>query len=309
MSKKISKEQEQQIIYLYSTGLSMAKVGEQVQTTSATVLRILRENNIITRSKGGINKIPAEDVVNRYLNGESCQKIAESYNVTFNTIKNILVKNNIKRNNRYTNTTLDLDYFSKIDSYDKAYFLGFLITDGSVGSTDNAIRLSLKMGDYQILEVFSKKVKSSNKLYIRKDKPEISFSVKSLKWKNDLAQFGVVPQKTASVKLPNIPTELMPHLIRGLIDGDGWISEKSHQIGFCGNRQLVTQLRDFLAQELQVYSVKVLHTETNLWQITWASQKDIIKIGNYIYQDKQDCFLERKYNNFLRIQGNTEVTN
>ena len=39
-----------------------------------------------------------------------------------------------------------------------------------------------------------------------------------------------------------------------------------------------------------------------------ASQKDIEKIGNYIYQNKDNCFLSRKYNNFLQIiHGNTEV--
>ena len=101
---------------------------------------------------------------------------------------------------------------------------------------------------------------------------------------------------------------MMPHLIRGMIDGDGWISYDSHQIGFCENEKTVTQLRNFLVKELKVYRVRVLHTSKNLWQITWASQTDIKKIGNYIYQNKEDCYLKRKHNNFLKIiHGNTEV--
>ena len=45
-----------------------------------------------------------------------------------------------------------------------------------------------------------------------------------------------------------------------------------------------------------------------LWQITWSGKADIEKIGNYLYKDKEDCFLQRKYNNWIQIiHGNTEV--
>lgn len=62
----------------------------------------------------------------------------------------------------------------------------------------------------------------------------------------DLSKFGVVPRKTSTTFLPEIKESLMPHLIRGLIDGDGWITEthtannKSHLvIGFCGSEKCV----------------------------------------------------------------------
>ena len=37
-------------------------------------------------------------------------------------------------------------------------------------------------------------------------------------------------------------------------------------------------------------------------------KKDIIKICSYIYKDKDKFFLKRRYENFLKIQGNTEIT-
>jgi len=39
----------------------------------------------------------------------------------------------------------------------------------------------------------------------------------------DLEKFGVVPRKTLLTFLPSLSPELMPHLIRGIIDGDGSI--------------------------------------------------------------------------------------
>lgn len=73
---------------------------------------------------------------------------------------------------------------------------------------------------------------------------------------------------------------------------------------------MVSQIKDYLVKTLEIYDGKILHTENNLWQITWASTKDIQKIGDYIYQNKEECFLQRKYDNYLKIvQGNTEVNN
>ena len=45
---------EQKINELYKSGLSMAKVGAEVNRSAATVLRVLKKYNLETRTKGGI---------------------------------------------------------------------------------------------------------------------------------------------------------------------------------------------------------------------------------------------------------------
>ena len=163
MAKKTSPEIEQEIIKLYQSGLSMAKAGARFNVSSATVMAILNRNNIPKRTNGGIYQIPEKEVITRYQQGESCQNIADSFNVTFHTISNILEKNNILRNNKYKNLNLDENYFEKIDRIDKAYFLGFMLTDGNVSSKENIIRLSLSSKDEEILnkvfEIFKEKFK------------------------------------------------------------------------------------------------------------------------------------------------------
>ena len=286
----------------------MAKTGKYFNISATTVKNILDRNNIQKRTKGGIYALPEEEIINKYQSGISTTLIAKEYNVTIHTITNLLEKNNIERNNRYQNVNLDINYFEEINRIDKAYFLGFLLTDGNIGKNNNAISLSLQEKDIEILSIFSEQIRSENQLYHRKDKPEVKFCVKSLKMKKDLEKYGIVPQKTYSVEMPQLDEIMMPHLIRGMIDGDGWISYKSHQLGFCGNEKTVTQLKEYLVKLLKVYDVKVLHTGEHLWQVTWAGKKDIIKICSYIYKDKDKFFLKRKYENFLKIQGNTEIT-
>ena len=307
--KKCDTELEKQIIELYQNGMPMSKVGKKVNKSPTTVYNILHRNGIVIRTKGGIYQLNEKEIVTYYKQGNSAQKLADKYNVSFGTIRNVLEKHGIKRDNRYHNLSLDTKYWSSIDTYDKAYFLGLMITDGNV--CGNAINLSLKKNDCRIIKVFAQKTHNSNKLHEdKRGKGMIGSGAKCKEWANDLLKHNVYPNKTYTTSFPNtVDDSLMPHFIRGLIDGDGWISSKSHSIGFCGSEKIVTQLRDILVKKLNVFNVKVLHTEPHLWMVNWSSNKDIKAIGEFIYKDKKDCYLERKYNNYLTlINANTEVS-
>lgn len=296
----------EKIIKFYKDGNSMKKTGEVFGISAAAVMKILDSRGVPKRTNGGIYKLDEKVIIQDYKNGNSSQIIAEKYGVCCHSITNLLEKYGIKRDNIYHNLELIEDYWENIDSYDKAYFLGFIITDGNVSG--NMIRLQLSSKDQHILEVFAKKTKNSNQ--IKEDKRKLStFQVKRKRWVEDLERYGVVQHKTEKTYLPILEEDIMPHLIRGLIDGDGWISYKSHSIGFCGSERLVTELRDFICSNLGVYPVKVLKVEDRLWQINWASLRDVEKIGNYLYNNKRDCYLERKFDNFKKIiQANTEVS-
>ena len=293
---------------MYNEGLSMSKIGKHFCIGAATVLRILDKNNIQKRTKGGIYKLDENKVIEAYKDGKSCQEIANANNVTFNTISNILRKHGIERNNIYHNLSLDENYWENIDRYDKAYFLGLMITDGNV--CGNFVRLQLQTKDKKVIETFANKTNNANKLVEdKRGRGMIGSGAKRLKWVVDLAKYGVIPNKAYSTFLPTLDDEMMPHLLRGIIDGDGWISAKSQSIGICGNIDLVTQVRDYFVKKLNVYNVKVIQTEPHLWMANWASKKDVAAIGFFLYKDKKDCYLQRKYNNFLEIiQANTEVS-
>lgn len=304
--RRISQEIEKEVIKMYLEGKTLSEVAEFFEISPTTVWATLKRNNIKRRTCGGIDLIPHNDVIDKYKNGTSTTIIANEYNVDRHTICNILKKHKIERNNIYHNKGLDENYWEIIDSYDKAYFLGFFITDGNVYGND--VRLQLKNESQYILETLKNKTKSENN--VRQDKRGFStFSVKRKKWVDDLAKYGVIPNKTSTVYFPDmLQVNLLSHFVRGLIDGDGWISFKGEQIGFCGNETLVTQLRDFLVKTLNVYNSKILKTGNNLYQVCWCSKKDIKNIGEYIYKDKGDCFLKIKFDNFNElVNGNTEV--
>lgn len=108
---------------------------------------------------------------------EQIQKIIDLYTIEGKTQKEIgpimgcgikpiirvLHENNIPTNIRRTNRRLKENYFSNIDTPNKAYFLGLLFADGSV-SKDNIreamIKIQLLNEDRQLLEKFKLEIVS-----------------------------------------------------------------------------------------------------------------------------------------------------
>lgn len=306
--KRTNPEIEEKVIKSYLKGNSCNSVAAQLGINSVTVLNILKRNNITTRTKGGIYKLPVDDIIRDYRNGIRIIELAKKYNVHERTIYNYLESVGEERDYIYINKSLRRDYFSIIDSYDKAYFLGFIISDGCI-QDDNNLRITLQLQDDYILKIFAKKICNENPLYFNGSRPnEITFHFKSKQVKDDLAKYGVVPRKSLISYLPidMIPDDLIHHMIRGTFDGNGWITctDKTKNIGYCaGNERIVTEFRDWLVFKLGVYNVKVIQFGEHQFSCEWDSIKDIIAICNYIYKDKQDCFLKRKYNKFMIISS------
>ena len=300
--KRLEETIEQNIISLYQQGYSCERIGKDLGLNRSSVFNVLKRYNIPTRTKGGIYSIPIDDIINSYNNGERIPDIAKRYNVNPRTIYNYMEKNNIDRNYIYINKSLRRDYFKTIDSYDKAYFLGFMISDGCV-TEDNNITMTLREEDSYILEVFRSKICNENPLYRNHNRNEATFHCKSAELRADLAKYGVVPRKSLYTYIPNnIDKIFMSHLLRGIFDGNGWISLSSHTLGYCaGNINIVISFRDIMVSELDVYSVKIVKMSENCYSCNWSSTRDIMRIFGYLYQFAGDCYLIRKYNNFMQI--------
>ena len=149
------------------------------------------------------------------------------------------------------------DYFETIDSQDKAYWLGFLASDGNVylphKNGQAHISLSLNVLDAEILQFFAEDIDTQKP--VKKSERVASLVVTSDKMAEDLGKHGVFPRKTYSMSFPpaEVPVDFIPHYLRGYFDGDGTISKKidrqrpSHvYIGYAGFCDHLEQIRSFM---------------------------------------------------------------
>ena len=258
---------------------------------------------------------------------ESVSFIAQRFSSYPTRIRNILTKEGIeiRRHHKKVNKFLKEDFFETINSEEKAYWLGFLFTDGSVvpkkGTNSMTIRLDVQLRDKEVIENFKKAVNSEGKLTYSKHKKNgresesVLTTITSKKMADDLAQYGVIPNKTYNTKhLPsNIPKEYWKDFLRGCIDGDGsiYINHNGEYttpvIYFCSYHQSCCE--DFLRMIKEICPItghnNVLK-EKGTYRITFKKKEDVQQLATVLYKDS-NISLTRKYDLARSIfEGNDE---
>lgn len=202
----------------------------------------------------------------------------------------------------------NINYFDKIDTEDKAYFLGLIAADGSI---DNSrLRIELQKEDQYILEMFRDIISPEHPIYINKRvnrKETATLDLSSVYWVNKLKYLHIIPRKSfCNTSFPDININMIPHFIRGYFDGDGsvYIDKKTNdlRIKFIGNTLFITELLNVFVSNLDITPVK-LHNGKKYQDYTSyfsiARKKDVINLYDYMYQNST-YFLNRKKKIFDR---------
>lgn len=256
------------------------------------------------------------------------QEAATSINVSVPSAIKILDQYRVKRYTKVQlfSPSLVEDYFEKIDTESKAYFLGLIITDGCIykkHKKQSSVSLSLQSQDRYILDRFKQEI-NSNKTITRDGRGCNEISILSDKMVSDLSKYGVTENKSLKTVFPQgIRADLYPHLIRGILDGDGSISyyarkkRKSHTkaIRFCqGNEQFLLDLMCCLKKYAGVNPVNARKEKESLWSIAYRNNDSMCSLISYIY-DSATVYLKRKKilcDNIIgeinKYNGNSEIT-
>lgn len=244
----------------------------------------------------------------------SAYKIADELGVNYKTIYCWLKRFGIKTNEASQGARkhhYSEDYFSVIDTEEKAYWLGFISADGCVykGSDKSSYRLqiNLKGSDINHLHLFQSTIGSGYKIQEKKVKEHdvCLLKVNSTKMCKDLMNHGVVQRKSLNTRLPDIPYELLKDFIRGYFDGDGCLSysivddKKKWSFSIAGGREMLNDIRDFFSRfDISTNIYKRRNSQVHI--LEKASHDSIYDIYKTIY-DNNKVSLQRKNNKFLEF--------
>lgn len=219
------------------------------------------------------------------------------------------------------------DYFEKIDTEAKAYFLGIIITDGCIHRAKGKqpmVCITLDKEDKYIIEAFKREIKS-NKNVTGDGRGCYSLQIFSTKMVNDLKKYGVHERKSLNTVLPfNIPQHLYGHLLRGIFDGDGsysFYSRMNHgrcshtkAVRLCqGNKQFLSDVMKMINISCGAEPVSIYKEKESLWSIRYAKNDSMYKIISLLYKDSH-VYMKRKkkicdlINSEIIRYGNTEIT-
>lgn len=261
------------------------------------------------------------NICDLYLKGWSMSKISKEIGKNYRFVKKTLVNNNIEifSNNRYKSKKCDENYFDRIDSEDKAYWLGFIYADGNITHYKVSDRFQIKLGiaDIEHLRKIKSCLNSSHKIgvYSQKtpygDSEYCSFGIANQHLVNSLIEKGVVYKKTKKINFPNnniVPEELIPHFIRGYFDGDGsiyWVNNIKRNAGcfsIIGNKEFLEKILEHIKKEVTTNSSLYKYKDKEIYEIRIGGRNNLKNIYNYLYKESS-LFLSRKEKKFKEIIG------
>lgn len=249
-----------------------------------------------------------------YYKKNNCTKaeVIKKFKICGKRFNNILKEFDIQPNKRPTAYYLNEDFFKVIDNRQKAYWLGFILADGSI--SNNKGRLKITTIDKNHLEKFTKCLKSNIPVKFYKttpnyigSKPHYELLIVRQNFVKYICQQGINPSKTGQEIFPIIDGNLNQHLIRGIFDGDGWFSiGKDFELGICNSYDVCEKISRILNHEANVsYKIPTKNNskkDNNLYRIRYNSKKDIIKIYEFLYKNaSQLTVLDRKYNKLKKF--------
>lgn len=327
MNKSWTKEEDDVLRQNYPSGgirscLHLNRTQKAIQAR-VHMLKI-KFSNVFSITKESVDKI-----INSVSNeGKTVSQFAKEYGVSLSTMilkikeyyPDIYLKGLSKSKN------VNHNYFDELNE-ENSYFIGLIFTDGTIEHVKNKqikIEIELQARDKHILDSFCECICSKSKVrprkQIRGDGYQLMyrFVICSDQIGNKLAELGIVPRKSKTIKIPEVffqRKDLFWHFLRGAFDGDGSIhyvnsesKNKRFRCNFYGNKYKCEQLSKFLKEEYSLTSGKFFKSGNcnNGYAVNLANgNKQVQRLYHLLYKDAK-FFMRRKHDKFVEclIQDN-----
>lgn len=320
-------QDEEEIVRLYKTGKSYDDIEKIFGLGHTAVGKIIKGRGLTRTKNYPVSKEDLDLMIQAYQSGLSAPKAAAKYNRTAMVVIKELKKRGIKSRDMeecHRKYTLDESFFSKIDSEEKAYWLGFFAADGCVWDEGNQVKIGLKASDSPHLLKFKESIKSQAP--IGKTRSHVvsgttcyytPFCVHSRRMRLDLSRYGIVQNKSLTLRLKlNFPKNLLRHFWRGMVDGDGCICLHNRKgkgargkkfvgqwgVSLCGTKDTVYKFYQWTKE--YVNSKARPSKSRNLWSFRIEGNRKAKKILNILYSGSK-ISLDRKKNlsEILTLKG------
>ncbi len=217
------------------------------------------------------------------------------------------------RNRQYV---INHDYFKKW-SHNMAYILGLWFADGCV-YRGTIFSITLHKKDKYMLELIFQEMKSNYPIYKCTNSNCYHIQITSESICNDIVRLGGKERKSLDVKFPKVPKKYLSDFIRGVFDGDGWISKASrynqYKCGIVsGSKNFMESLCFVLRKNIKNFGCKVRFLKPGnkiingiLWKSSGIYRLDIgindtRRFRSFIYSRNTKFKLTRKYKIFKKI--------
>lgn len=300
--KTIWSEKEIEFLEHNYEGMHYKEIGILLKRSYKSVSRKAEELGLKKKENRLWTKYEEQYLIDNY-NRLPAIKIAENLNRTYNAILNRAESHNLYIDYRYCVPSYNELFFDKW-SDELAWFVGIILSDGCVFCKPGNKFIKLSMCDRDALDKIKKFTMYTNDIIeLKPEKAHYKILYQLTFHGNKVWQFfrdlGMDNDKSHNAIFPtNIQDEFIPHIIRGIFDGDGSIS-LSRKTGYpsariCGTKNVVDYITDYVGIH------NTLHPNSDINYTIQYTGERALQFLNYIYKDSIDSTrMDRKYNKYL----------
>lgn len=319
MKKKIFPIEE--IKVLVENGYTIQEMAQHFGASRTTLGKFLRENNIKSRAaanKEKYAKFNSEEIGKKYLQGKTIKELSKEYECSTSTIKSRILSQKIKlRDNSESHQkySINVDYFEKIDTMDKAYLLGFFCADGWVTDT-HAFGIALKADDIKMIEFFQKELNSNKPIVFKDGGKYAELRLQNKKVAGDLEKYGITPRKSLVLDIKkviesaNLNEKQIRAFLLGYFDGDGGFSKTKptekyptiqYSANITGTYETCEYYKNYFGQV--GFFTKRHKDEKNNYTYRIGGRNVVRNAFQSLYaiKDEISFFYERKYKIFIEM--------
>lgn len=287
--------------------------AEKLKVDRHTLRKIASMYGIKTSRSLDMPEEAVKDIQSSY-NDCTARELAKKYNCSISTIIKIWkIGGLLGKTNRVYH--LDEFYFDTIDTPAKAYYVGFIASDGCLYATgepnkSSIVKISIAIQDEKILKLFQDELRTNKPLLYHTSHgcSYVDIEICSNKIVDDLVKIGLTPiRKTYGNTIPDIPDSLMPHFIRGYFDGDGsiptsWASNEDHSFkphaNIVGFKKNMLKLNRYLESK-NIYANFVqdkrnYNGDDDFGSLSLSNLTSVYCFLKLIYKDCDKYYLDRK---------------
>lgn len=301
--------------------LSLSKLEEKLGKSRKTIAAWFEQFNVREINYKDSSIIFDEEKILKLYNENkySLTKIGEILNIDRHVISKYLKSINVEVINRQNITKFNQHIFDKIDTEEKAYWLGFIYADGYIESHDEGkkdrfgFELSLGLKDIIHLQKFANFMEHPTNL--KEDSYRCRFCIVNKHLWHTLNNYGCTPRKSLILEFPNEnifkSEDLIKHFIRGYFDGDGCLSYQKYKTidgniyvpstSFLGTLNFLSKLSEYINVDKNMR--KANKTGSNQCLTFSLAKKESINFLQLIYENSS-IYLDRKYARYLLFKNN-----
>ncbi|MBB4826009.1 hypothetical protein HNO89_003246 [Sporosarcina luteola] len=252
-----------------------------------------------------------QKIIELYESGMSYKEMCQLVGLSDRAIRNVLSKHGIQIRpaGRPRIHQVNEDFF-KSWTNEMAWVLGLFITDGHVNKDVHSVYLSQK--DVTLLQKVATLMEASEVIAEPTGTRKTHLLIINSKViKSDLEKLGITPNKSRSVRFPDVPEEFLPAFVRGVIDGDGWVQASGYVMNVTSASQEFASslLKVFMAWNLRAeITTEETKSGLDIFRIWVKGKTELPKLADIIYRNSDDNFVARKRNLLIQhVKNNFNI--